>query len=336
MQKIPLPLKLSQPMNYPKETQKNVGGLKRFFRKARWPVVILATLAMLYFLLKDFDMYLLAETFKYSRKFVLILSTAAMIVFSLIFPVLRLRQTLKILNHDIGFAEAFKINMAILPVSKLSPANSGDMARSFFLKGKVSFMANTGGIFFERAFDVLVLSMISLVGSIIIKNTPSLMISGGVMAVSLLFFYLMGKNRFFSGLATKSKRIENFQRVFSLFFDRPKMFLGVFLYTLAIWATALIYVKFLFYSFGQNITFLKIASLQPIVSFASMLPATISGIGLREWAMLKLYSGFSPEHVILSVGFAYSFLGAFVLPLLGTPFMYNLIRNKKAAKNEQT
>lgn len=323
-------------MNYFKETQENAGDLKRFFRRARGPIVILTTMAVLYFLLKNFDMALLAETFKSSHKFALIFSTATMIVFSLVFPALRLRQTLKILGHDIGFVESFKINMAVLPASKLSPANSGDMARSFFLKRKVSFMANAGGIFFERAFDVLVLSLISLSANLVARNTLGLLISGGMTAVSLIFFYLMGKNHFFVGLATKSKRIENFRRIFSIFFDRPGMFLGVFLYTLAIWTTALIYVKFLFYSFGQNITLLEISSLQPIVSFASMLPATVSGIGIREWVMLKLYSGLSPKHVILSVGFAYSFLNAFVLPLLGTPFMYNFLRSKKAAKNEQT
>lgn len=322
-------------MNYFEETQESAGGLKRFFRKARGPVVIIATMAVLYFLLKDFDMALLVETLKSSHKFTLMFSTVAMIVFSLAFPALRLRQTLKILGHDIGFAEAFKINMAVLPASKLSPANSGDMARSFFLKRKVSFMANAGGIFFERAFDVLTLSIISLTASLIAKNTFGLLISGGTTAVSLIFFYFIGKNRFFARLATKSKRAGNFRHIFSLFFERPGMFLSVFLYTFAIWATALIYVKFLFYSFGQNITLLEISSLQPIVSFASMLPATVSGIGIREWAMLKLYSGLSLEHITLSVSFIYSFLNAFVLPLLGTPFMYNFLRSKKAAKNEQ-
>ena len=318
-----------------KEARESFDGLKRFFQKAKGPIVVMATLVVLFFLLKDFNLVLLADSFKHSRKFVLIYSTATMAALSLAFSALRLRQTLKILGHNIGFKEAFKINMSILPASKLSPANSGDMARSFFLKGKVSFMANTGGIFFERSFDVLILSVISLVGSFILKNPVGLLTSGGVMTVSLTFFYIIGKNSFFAKLITKSNKADKFCRIFKLFFAQPKMFFGIFLYTLMIWSTALFYVKFLFYSFGQNISFLEISSLQPIVSFASFVPITVSGIGLREMAMLKLYSGLSPEYVILSVGFAYSFLGAFVLPLLGTPFMYNFIRSKKAAKNEQ-
>lgn len=75
-------------------------------------------------------------------------------------------------------------------------------------------------------------------------------------------------------------------------------------------------------------SFIDIISIQPIVILIGILPITVSGVGTREGLMILLYGGLAPKATILSVALAYSVLSVIVLPIIGLPFMYILLKNK--------
>ncbi len=90
----------------------------------------------------------------------------------------------------------------------------------------------------------------------------------------------------------------------------------------------------LFRAFGDtSISLLDVMTIQPIVTFVSLIPISLWGIGVRESTMVFLYGNSAAAPVILSVGFTYSIVGSLILPLICIPFTYSVIREFFAAKN---
>ena len=309
-------------------------------KKIRVFIAPAVTLFALYIVFKNLDILPVLDIVKNSDKSVLIFSSLITLILVTIFLSFRLKKTMAILGCDLRFKEALNIYLATLPASKLSPANVGEFIRSYYLKDKVLPSVIAGGVFFERIIDVLIISTMAMISGILLwLKLPFLLGIAGIF-LTLTFFFVLKKGFFLKndGVGRKSKLAEklfNLSIVFNASLKNKKEAFKILLYTTLSWLTIMFYIKSIFYALGSNVPLLRITALQPIVSYASLIP-TISGVGVRELTMVRLYSGLSPEHVILSAGFAYSFFGAVVLSLLGLPFMYNFIKNKKNQKNEQS
>ena len=303
------------------------------FKKIRIFIAPAITLLALYIIFKNLDILSVLDIVKNSNKLVLILSSLITLVFVTIFLSCRLKETMAILGYNLRFKEALKIYLAILPASKLSPANTGDFIRSYYFKDRVLPSVSAGGVFFERIVDILIISLMAMIsGALLWLKLPFLLGIAGIM-VTLIFFFLLKKGLFIknNGIGRKGKIAEklfNISVVFNASLKNKLATIKIFIYTALSWLTATLYIKSIFYAFGSNISLLHITAFQPLVSYTSLIP-TISGVGVRESAMLFFYGGVAPAPIILSVGLIFSFFNIVLLPLTGLPLMHRIIKNTK-------
>lgn len=305
-------------------------------KKIRIFIAPAITLIALYIIFKNLDILSVLNIIKSSEKTVFIFSTIIALILTIIFPAYRLKETMAILGCNLRFKDILKIYLAILPASKLSPANAGDFIRSYYFKDRILPSVAAGGVFFERVIDILIISIMAMIsGALLWLKLPFLLGTGGVL-LTLIFFFVI-KNGFFvknNGIGKKgkiAKKLFNISVVFNASIKNKYGTLKILLYTTLSWLTVMFYVKSIFYAFGSKVPLLYITAFQPVVSYTSLIP-TISGVGVRESAMLFFYGGVAPAPIILSVGLILSFFNIVLLPLTGLPLMHSIIKN---TQNEQ-
>lgn len=311
--------------------------LKEMVKKIKIFIAPAITIIALYFIFKNFDILSIIEILKNSDGLILITSSVLTLALVILSLSLRLKETMVMLDHKLRYKEVLKIYLAILPASKLSPANAGDFIRSYYFKNNVSPSIVAGTVFFERLIDILVISTMAIISGIIIQSKLSFLLGCFGFSASLVFFFLFKKSFFLKnkGVGEKWKILDKLSKlsvIFNSSLKNKKAFLKILLYTLLNWLSVMFYIALLFYALGSKVSILSITAFQPIVSYASFIPITISGIGARESAMLFLYGDIVPAPIILSAGLIFSLFSAILMPLTGLPFMHKIITAKQ---NEQ-
>lgn len=229
-------------------------------------------------------------------------------------------------NIKIGYQKILKFYLGSVPISKISPSNSGDLTRAFYLKNKLTLSGNIGIIVLENLFDILSLLLLVLLGSFLLKSAIIAVISL-IFILTILGFIIYGPKIKISNEKWRI-RTDNFFLTKKIAINNPRLLLVLLAFSLIPWLIIIICIKLLFLAFAVNLPFHIILATQPIVIFLGLLPITFSGVGVRESAMLFLYSTFANDSVVLSVGLIYSISAAIILPLLCLPFLFNVLKSK--------
>lgn len=301
-------------------------------KKIKYLTPFLVSVVIIALILKKINFSELSQVLRSVDITMIIFLTICMQSVVFLFSILRMQKVLRLLGCELSFLQSGKFFLGVLPISKLSPANSGDLIRSLYLKNQISPSKLAGSVLYERLNDFFVLAFLALLFGGVSKNfmafsTGLLLIVGITGSLWLIKKVNWEKD---NKIIAKTK---NFFKVFPVIQKDKKVMPLLLLYTFLIWLAIISYVYSLFAIFGQNIEFFKIATLQPLVIFTSLLPITISGIGTREGAMLFLYSQLAPQAKILSISLIYSAISAILLPLIGLPFMFSIL--KKTIQNEK-
>lgn len=236
-----------------------------------------------------------------------------------IFSAKKWQSMVKAMNYSLSFKDSFKIIMAALPVSAVTPAKSGDLIRAYYLKNKVPPAQTMGAVITERFIDALVLAFYSLIGALILKNGLILTISLSVILLIFLFFLVINKIKL--PFLKWQQKLENFLYVSKIFIHRPQKLFPVLFYALILWSIPILEAKLLFLALGVNISLFYIAAAFPLAIFVGLIPITIAGMGTRDSAIIYLFSAWAGSSVCLGVGLLYSFFAYWFLALLGLPIM---------------
>ncbi|MCK5060991.1 flippase-like domain-containing protein [Candidatus Parcubacteria bacterium] len=283
------------------------------------------TALLLSYLINKIDIKYLLSVQAEINWLLLITASIILIFFTALVFALRWQQSLKIIDYNITIIKAFVLAFASFPVSKLTPLNSGDLVRAYFLKDKIPITKNSGAIALERMIDFLVLAILAIIGGIITQKIYSIGIGALVIIVIISIIIMSQKIKLKKESKIKDK-INNFLFVFKNTKNKRKNLIALFLFTILLWFGIIIYIKIVFLLFGYKVPIFLILAYQPIVVFLALVPITLSGIGSRETAMLFIYSGLAPDTAILFTGFAYSLVSVILLSILGLPFLYFAIK----------
>ena len=161
-------------------------------KKIKFIIPPALTMAILYLLLRNFEIKNFQDILAESNKAVLFFATALLLAFVPAIAALRWKQTLKFINFDISFWDSFKIYMAVLPLSKISPSNAGDFARSYYMKDKISPAMSAGTVIFERIIDVAMVSLFALIGGLIL-NIKIAIITGSLTLFLIIVFFAIAR-----------------------------------------------------------------------------------------------------------------------------------------------
>jgi len=286
------------------------------------------TLLILGIIFYGIDLRELGRIVLQSNKLLLVASTVIGLVVFPVISTLRWQNTLRILDYRLHFSFLYRIYLATLPLAKVTPANSGDFMKAYYMKEEVPPSLNAGGILMERMLDIMVLSLAALISGIYVGSAESIAVGIGVFILLALMFLFARYYR----TDSENKWLARIKKLFTVFricTRHPGLFLRTVFYSVLLWASILLLIKLLFLSFGADISYVRVVALQPVSIFIGLLPITLSGIGTREAAMLYLYQGIAANPIIVATGIYYSFFGSVLFPLIGLPLLYKLNQKPK-------
>jgi hypothetical protein len=246
---------------------------------------------------------------------------------------LRWFYILKAYELDIDFKRTFLVVTASWSFV-LIPGRLGDFTRSYFIKDQVPIVRSVGTIVLEKIMDIIVLLLLVSVGLILLGQYAYSLIS---LAFILAIFVGVASFKQLS-LKLGMARLEFFKKITeSLTPPKNKRFLiKASLFSTANWLTSIISTYFLFLAFGAHAPLTSVIAYFPITIFAGLLPITIAGIGVRDGAIMGLFAGYATVAQSLAVGISYSFLGYFLLMMVGIPVLiFYLSKNKQNFSNSE-
>lgn len=226
---------------------------------------------------------------------------------------------LKAMDYSISFKDSFRIIMATVPISTITPAKAGDLIRAHYLRDKIPVAQVMGGVVTERLIDVSILAFYSFAGALFLKNW----VIGGI-SLSIIFLVpslFLVINRIRLPLGRWQERIEGFLRISQIFIREPKKIFPILFYGASLWLLIILAAKILFLALGASIPLLYVAAAFPIAIFIGLLPITIAGMGTRDSAIIYFFSPFASTSTSLGVGLLYSLFAYWFVALLGLPFM---------------
>ena len=236
------------------------------------------------------------------------------------------QSVLSAMNYQISFKESFCIVMGALPVSLITPARSGDLIRSYYLKNKIPIGRTVGAVFAERIIDILILATFSFLGGLFFKNLLFIFIPVFVFFSIVLFFLIVRKIKFLFNLKWQEK-IDQFLYVSKIFFKTPKKILPILFYSIILWSIIMLEIKMLFLALGANVPIVYIFAAFPLSIFIGLIPITLAGMGTRDSAIIYFFVHLTNPGICLAMGLLYSFFGYFLSALFGLPFMKKMLQN---------
>lgn len=289
----------------------------------------ITALIIIFFILNKFGQEQIIETFKTGN---IKLTVISLILFplTLLFLAKRWHTILREYNINISYKETLSYYLGSVPISKISPSNSGDLVRALYLKDQMSLSANIGIVILENLLDILSLLFLVIIGSLFLQKILLALIA--LLAILIILCLIIFSSKIKITNKKWNVRIQNLISVKEKIFSNTRLFILLSIFSIIPWVIIIICIKLFFLSYGINIPFLIIFSIQPIAIFLGLIPVTFSGIGVRETAMLFLYAPYAKESVILATGLTYSAAAAIYLPLICLPFLIKTLKKISYAK----
>jgi uncharacterized protein (TIRG00374 family) len=94
--------------------------------------------------------------------------------------------------------------------------------------------------------------------------------------------------------------------------------------SVVIWIGSALQIYLLYSAVEQQVPIIFSIAVVPIAILVGMLPVTIAGMGTRDLAIVKLFSGYASTSASISIGVLFFLLRYLVLALIGLPFISTL------------
>lgn len=238
----------------------------------------------------------------------------------------RWQTLLKKLGYNFQYKESFYLILGALPLASITPLKMGDAIKAYYLKGKIPSSKTIGAIVTERTFDILCLTLFSLIGMIFYKKYELASIVFIILVCIAVIFILA---HFTFRLPIKNswnERIQSLLLLLGLLTRHKTAFCLVFFYSLLIWFISIAQTLTFFYAVGINVPLLFTIANIPIAIFIGLIPITLGGMGTRDAAIIFLFSEFASPEKLLGVGILFSIFRYWLLSLLGLPFMRKMMK----------
>ncbi len=283
------------------------------------------TIFMLWYILRNADLASILKTIRNSNYVLIVLALLAFSGYQLVYAY-NWRRILAILRKDIRYSGLLRIHMIGLFYNLFLPTSmGGDVAKMYYLSKKVNDrMTTVKSIALLRGVGLLTNLGILAIGLSCADDvfgdvrfgagvsSGFYLFAGVAAAVSLIAMTPVRQNRFVESLL---RRIREYTAAFTTFVlsSRKEMIVVILISVL----TQLVIIGencLIMKALSIHIPFVHVMYIVPLTFFATLLPITISGIGIREGAFvyfLSLY-GYSVEDAL-----AFSLVGYLLILILG-------------------
>jgi uncharacterized protein (TIRG00374 family) len=239
----------------------------------------------------------------------------------------RWQTLLKTLGYDFQYKESFYLILGALPLALIAPLRAGDAIKAYYLKDKIPPSKTIGTVVAERIFDILCLTLFSLIGMIFCKRYELASIALIILACIMAIFILSHLVNTFSLPIKNSwnERIQNLILPLRLLTRHKRAFCFVFFSSLLIWFISIVQTLTFFYAVRTSAPVLFTMANIPIAIFIGLIPITLGGMGTRDAAIVFLFSEFATPEKLLGVGILFSIFRLWLLSLVGIPFMRKMV-----------
>ncbi len=277
--------------------------------------------------------YLLSSKISFLNSFQIILKanlnfillSLLFLLLTLFFFMIRWLFIVRTLHPKAKFKDSLISIMCALSLNSVLPSKLGDLFKVYYFKDQgISQML--GAVFTERILDIVSLTLLLLIGSLILNKLTFIYISLSLILMFILsvsFLYIIRKKL---RKSTKYSLLKNLLYSINWIIQRPRKGIILFSLSFLIWFCSITQIYLLFLAVSANVDFLYFSSAIIIVIFVSLIPITIAGMGTRESAILYLFSSFANNDVLLAAGLLFSFFRYWLLSILGIPFLIYHIR----------
>ncbi|MGE3063769.1 MAG: YbhN family protein [bacterium] len=255
---------------------------------------------------------------------------------------LRWQMVLKLYGFSVSIFRSFKIYMIGLFFGNFLPSTVGtDVIRGIYVANDEKPLSDVvSSILIERWIGLLgILFYIIIVPIIFFSRVQIkyfLPISAAGVLFSAIFFTAISNDivfKFFYGLFSKIRFLKLGERINSLFTslrlikNHKKQLVINLLLSFMIQVVFVFTNYFIVLSQGLSIDFIELVIYIPFISLISMIPVTINGLGLREWAYMTFFTtALKEETVALSLSF---YIITVIFSILGGIFFLTEKKNIK-------
>jgi uncharacterized membrane protein YbhN (UPF0104 family) len=289
--------------------------------------LLLVTAVVFWLLFRGVSLHEVRDTLARARPLPLALGIALTVSFPWL-SAWRWRAMMRALGHDLSFVTAFRLIMACWPLSTFTPSKGSDLAKAYFLRGRIPVGLVLSSVLVERWLDVVTLLVFCLAGAIGFGWTELALPAAGLLAVSLAAVPILFASRRLvpAKLRPKADRLLEAWRQLA---RRPGLLALVLSLTVANWLASVVQTWLFYQALGAAVPFPRLLAALPAAIFVGLLPVTVMGMGTRDAALIGLMAGDAPRAVSLGVGLLYSLCGYWLPGLAGLPFLRQALRRPR-------
>jgi uncharacterized protein (TIRG00374 family) len=221
-------------------------------------------------------------------------------VYSITFLILSLRwrRILHALGEDLPLSEAYQAFAGGMILSDLTPGRIGDLSRSLLVRDKVALNKGLASVVIDRYADILTIFALGLGGMLFLaQRGPYILLASSVILMILASTSLLWLRRS-SVLGMLRSRSSRFIGIANAFDDATcdlrgvnGLMTGSVLMTILAWITHALRIVIVARSVGYDIPLIVLIVGLPLVSALSLIPVTVSGLGLVEGGLAVLLAG---------------------------------------------
>jgi hypothetical protein len=228
---------------------------------------------------------------------------AAIVVYAFTFLILTIRWKIIVAHLGVGIPlkEAYQAFTGGVLYSDFTPGRIGDLTRALLVKDRMDLHKGTVSVIIDRFIDIIVLTTLGIAAVVVYSSQfasvlpwLSLSVLGVVFAGTIILFWQNA--RIFSWI----RKIPSFgipafvvqvQTAISEFQNERNVFVKGILLTVLAWVFQALRVVLIALGLGYTLPLPVLFLILPLISALSIIPITLSGLGLVEGGMMAVLVG---------------------------------------------
>lgn len=224
--------------------------------------------------------------------------------------------------RSVSFGEMLKAVMIATGLNCVLPSKGGDLAKVLFLRRHMLLSAGVGTVILERMADLAFLALLSVAASLASGIPEGILTGLALLAILLVAFLLIVFPIFeFAWIPHRlADARASVRLVFRQWLAQPRLVLLTCASCALVWSMNGVCISLLMTAFAPGVPFVYGLSIYPIAVLAGLMPVSISGIGVRDAAMVYLLTSYTTPTQAACVALGYTFFAYWFPGLLSIPF----------------
>ena len=265
----------------------------------RWRTAARLTFGLLLIaaLLYRFDPAAVFSTVRSANPVLLVLVPA---VYSITFLILsmRWRRILHALGEDLPISDAYQAFAGGMMLSDLTPGRIGDLSRPLLVRNRLTLNKGLASVVIDRYADLLTTFALGLCGMLFLaQRGPYLLLASSaiLMIVASTSIIWLSRSSVLGVLRSRSSRFIGIANALDDVIGDvrgiKRLMAGSVLMTILAWITHALRIAIIAKSVGYDVPLPMLIFGLPLVSALSLIPVTVSGLGLVEGGLAVLLEG---------------------------------------------